>query len=192
MPTKQEIIQKLKNVKLVIGNGFDLHCHLHTQYSDFFNQRETVNKAIGAWFSQDSTFFNGYLNSMFRPEKYIFLSFEEVKNLTVWDIYFYLISMDKSVDIKSWKWCDIETKIQRSLSDDYDELIKWPVVFDAMYSSVPKILKKEALAIVCFMFFKHKEKSFRAKKTFYSFLLDELRIFEKEFGLFIHKQHFSV
>ena len=33
---KIEFINSLKNVKVVIGNGFDLHCGLHTTYSDYY------------------------------------------------------------------------------------------------------------------------------------------------------------
>ncbi|MBQ7994734.1 MAG: helix-turn-helix domain-containing protein [Bacilli bacterium] len=37
---KREYIHNLKNVKLVIGNGFDLHCGLKTSYKDYFKSKE--------------------------------------------------------------------------------------------------------------------------------------------------------
>lgn len=36
MEAKQSVIQNLRNVKLIIGNGFDLKCKLKTKYSDYF------------------------------------------------------------------------------------------------------------------------------------------------------------
>ena len=36
MLSKKEVINNLKNVKLILGNGFDLHCGLKSKYSDYF------------------------------------------------------------------------------------------------------------------------------------------------------------
>ena len=33
---KNEFIKKLDKVKVILGNGFDLHCGLYTKYSDFY------------------------------------------------------------------------------------------------------------------------------------------------------------
>ena len=32
MLSKKEVINNLKNVKLILGNGFDLHCGLKSKY----------------------------------------------------------------------------------------------------------------------------------------------------------------
>lgn len=44
--TKESLVQNLKNVKLIIGNGFDLYCGLKTSYSDYFNHDEKKNEII--------------------------------------------------------------------------------------------------------------------------------------------------
>ena len=36
MIEKERFIQSLPNVKLVLGNGFDLYCGLKTKYEHFF------------------------------------------------------------------------------------------------------------------------------------------------------------
>ena len=46
MKSKREIINELKNVKLVIGNGFDLYCGLKTSYSDYFNNDSSKNEKL--------------------------------------------------------------------------------------------------------------------------------------------------
>lgn len=52
MKSKREIINELKNVKLVIGNGFDLYCGLKTSYSDYFNNDSSKNKVLEDWYNQ--------------------------------------------------------------------------------------------------------------------------------------------
>ena len=52
MTSKREIINELKNVKLVIGNGFDLYCGLKTSYSDYFNNDSSKNKVLEDWYNQ--------------------------------------------------------------------------------------------------------------------------------------------
>ncbi len=60
--TREEQVKRLKNVKLVIGNGFDLHCNLNTSYKDYFNYNkkknnkiyETINKNIDKISKSDS------------------------------------------------------------------------------------------------------------------------------------------
>ena len=34
--TKTDLMKNLTDVKLIIGNGFDLHCKLSTSYRDYF------------------------------------------------------------------------------------------------------------------------------------------------------------
>jgi hypothetical protein len=39
---KESIIEGLSKIKVVLGNGFDLHCGLPTKYSDFFKSRSNL------------------------------------------------------------------------------------------------------------------------------------------------------
>lgn len=54
-------IGKLKDVKLVTGNGFDLACGMKTRYSDYFYSREAIYKEI-----------KSYIEQIYRHDKYYF------------------------------------------------------------------------------------------------------------------------
>lgn len=46
MKTKYKIVHELKNVKLILGNGYDLQCHLKTSYADYFLYDERKNNIL--------------------------------------------------------------------------------------------------------------------------------------------------
>lgn len=50
--TKEEMIKDLKNVKLVIGNGYDLHCGLKSSYADFFMRDVGKNDYFNKWLDE--------------------------------------------------------------------------------------------------------------------------------------------
>lgn len=50
--TKEEMIKDLKNVKLVIGNGYDLHCGLESSYADFFMRDVDKNNYFNKWLDE--------------------------------------------------------------------------------------------------------------------------------------------
>ena len=52
MIDKKESIKDLLMLKLVLGNGFDLHCHLETKYSDFFTNNKDKYEYILKWTNQ--------------------------------------------------------------------------------------------------------------------------------------------
>ena len=49
MENKKKSIHNLTDLKLVLGNGFDLHCHIKTKYSDYFNTNKLKYEYILNW-----------------------------------------------------------------------------------------------------------------------------------------------
>jgi len=183
---KEEFVKSLKKVKLIIGNGFDLHCGLHTKYSDFFC------KNIGRFI---------FINSLFSDyEKTETLNFEDenVKKLTIWDIFFALNSSKDPKANKKW-WCDIEKLMLSSFMSELDEnpsieTTATYLVSKIHWDVINKHICKNTLAtnhidrfVVNFIINKMHLKKYYPN-DFYRFLLDELKEFEVLFGEFIYSQ----
>ena len=79
---KEEFIKSLQNVKLVLGNGFDLYCGLYTKYSDFycynFNKFDTLLELFKRYDKNDSCDFSEL----------------DLDNVSIWDIFFMLNSSE--------------------------------------------------------------------------------------------------
>ena len=99
--TKEDFVKSLKNVKLIIGNGFDLHCGLHTKYSDFYckniDKYQYISKKYKTYKQTDEVDFKS-----------------DVSKFSVWDIFFCLNSSEYP-EHNSKSWCDIHiTRINRT------------------------------------------------------------------------------
>ena len=183
---KEEFIKSLKKVKLIIGNGFDLHCGLHTKYSDFYCK------------NIDTFLFINKLYSDYEKTEVLGFGDDRVKKLTIWDIFFALNS-SKDPKENTKRWCDIERLILSSLMSDNDGK-PTPESFSIYMNSKIhwEIIKKHVSAntlptnhIDRFVvdFIKGKFKLLGLfPNDFYSFLLDELKEFERRFGKFIYSQ----
>lgn len=185
---KREFVHSLNKVKLVIGNGFDLHCHLHTTYSDFYCK-----------------YFQKFLfiqNTFSEYEKTNTLSFDfadkRVNQLNSWDIFFALNSSFNPKECKK-RWCDIERLILSSLQP-YDQEapgienlivsllseINWRNINHLIYSNLTPTNHTDRFMV---SFIKEKMNYLNCKQyNFYQFLLNELKEFEKTFGEFIYYQ----
>lgn len=193
MPTKNEMIHNLKNVKLVLGNGFDLHCHLKTTYSDFFHYYEEKNKYFLKWIEEFTPKARDYVDLRTANNKDFWLDFINFDKTNVWDFFFYLISREYGVDITKWRWCDIESKIEESLLDITPESgLCWLSVYELLKNGRAidtAFLDLFVLASVVYK--KNGEKKFSSKGEFFTFLLDELKLFESNFGYYIYRQHYD-
>lgn len=109
MEQKSEFIKKLPYKKIVVGNGFDLHCGLKTKYKDFFEHfwKDTV--------SIDKIVTNNF--SLNKNHDFIAKAFN---GFNAWDIYFYLLSKHMSESLE-WRWCDVEEAILFSLNKEENE-----------------------------------------------------------------------
>ena len=185
---KIEFIKSLKRVKLVIGNGFDLHCGLHTTYGDYFcRNRKSLE------FIRD-------LYTSFKRAGTICFNFSERRfsDMNIWDVFFVVNGPGNLAECCK-RWCDIENMMLNSFSNknntasDVEELVirltsttNWR---DIYYFVTRDIEAKEWEDRFITMF--AKEKMWHLKiypGDFYTFLLDELKEFEKRFGEFIYYQ----
>ena len=191
MQSKTELVKNLPNVKLVIGNGFDLHCHLKTSYADYFLYNEGKNNYFVKWIKEFLPKSRDYVNLKVANHKDFWDDFVNFDKTNVWDFFFYLESMEKGVDIKEWRWCDIESKIEKSLSDNKDNRnLNWPYVYEVLKNGLGIGTDSfGAFLLAAVAYKKNGENAFSSKAEFYSFLLDELKLFEYNFGYYIYRQH---
>ena len=190
---KDEIVKNLKNVKLVIGNGFDLYCGLKTSYRDFFVRDQDKNKYFSTWLNDFApkarSFMNVYIANRLGQ-------WEDFKNLgltNLWDFYFILISMDREKEIADWNWCDIESKIEESLSDSKNIKGKKEILWKDVYEIIKNGSKEgdyiEAVLLASIAFKINDCKTFKSTEDFYLFLLNELNKFEIEFSNYVWSLH---
>ena len=193
MIQKNDFIKDLAHKKIVLGNGFDLHCKLKTKYSDFFtnfwNRKGNISNLIDAFLEQ--------------PSKQGDLS-KELNDINVWDLYFYLLSKPSlEADLENWNWCDVESKIEESLSKTKstsslsNNYLTWdniflksknlenhiPVFKNGIYIE-PTKQEQDSLFLLANYCSKFKAKD----ANDYSWLLGELKKFEKCFGQYLKEQ----
>lgn len=185
---KAEYVKSLSKVKIVIGNGFDLHCGLHTTYSDYYCKNYKKYLFIQNLYS--------------RYEKTDELDFDfqdsKIYSLNAWDIFFALNSSKNPKECKQ-QWCDIERLMLSSLMP-YEESNKDIKTFAlGLFSKIhwrliAKCVSMNQLAtnhidkfVVNFIKCKMDYKEIH-HGDFYKFLLSELKEFEHNFGEFIYWQ----
>lgn len=195
--TKEEMIKDLKNVKLVIGNGYDLHCGLESSYADFFMRDIDKNNYFNKWLDELKKKINlDYLDAELTEEDF-WMEFKSIDQLNIWDLFFYIkTKITNQNNTKKWLWCDIETVMYDSLKscnvkeNDYISF-RWEQVY--------KVVNKEMQAnFDCFEVYvmakvileKRNMEGFKNIDEFYCYILDELNQFEKEFGKFIDKKRY--
>ena len=196
---KKKFVQSLSNVKLVIGNGYDLYCGLKSKYSDYFSRYVDKNDTFIKWINSFKMKAKEYLN--FYLEKGIelinnWVEFEHFSRTNIWDFFFYLVSIVNADKEKSiWLWCDIEDVMYNSLFETKKKCminigIEWQSIYDMITKAkgIDKCNIEEC--ILASVILKRKGfKDFDSKEDYYCYLLDELKCFEKEFGGFIMEQH---
>lgn len=79
---------------IIIGNGFDLHCHLNTKFTHYF---ETTQP------SKTDYFVNDFFNSTSYNHNNIYNTNPYFKALSFWDIYFNSLKSNNIGD-----WADVE------------------------------------------------------------------------------------
>lgn len=185
---KKEYINSLKNIKIVLGNGFDLHCGLHTKYSDYYCKN--FNKYL---FIKDSL--ENYKNTDIFDFDF---NTDKVKSINTWDVFF---ALNGPTDPRLWKrdWCDIEKLIFSSLvsynpnTSDPDK-IAIALVSRINWNNINSLIFADRLGLnyddrFVVEFIKNRCKLLNLETNdFYGFLLKELKAFEKDFGEFVYKQ----
>ena len=188
---KEKFVKSLNNVKLIIGNGFDLHCGLHTKYSDFYCK------------NIDKYLFINELFGKYESTKTLYIEDERIDDLNTWDIFFALNSSKNPNDNKQL-WCDIERLLLSSFTSsdikktrDVKKLIEGTAIYIVSkihWDEIRNYVVKNSLAtnyesrfLVEFIRYRMNYLEF-FPGDFYQFLLSELKKFELDFGKFIYSQ----
>ncbi len=193
MEIKQVIVNQMHDVKLIIGNGYDLFCELETKYSDFFNFRN-FKSSIDKWkdlFSNNVFYYAG-MNSNITSRNDSWVEPESFSKLNFWDFFFYFASESNSKSMDSWQWCDVELVMAEWLSDSsVKKGIGFPLIYKLCHGDN---LHNEPLESVYYLasviIRKNGEQKYDDKAKFYDFLLSELKEFEQVFGKYITMQQF--
>ena len=197
MKSKEDYIKGLSKVKLIIGNGFDLHCHMKTSYKDFFLHDEKKNELCKILIDK----FNIFMKDYWEYNSSTFIHncdiFDDIVINNIWDFFFYLNSNNNNNNLnqKEWRWCDIEDTMLKWLMDREKNQIDsgkpyWERVYNIINNNVTSYDIK-----LCFLataiYIKHNRKRFDNINDFYIFLLGELKVFEMNFGSYIDGLHFD-
>ena len=183
--SKRQAVKNLSKVKLVIGNGFDLQCGMHSKYEDYFKSVQSLMNSIAEWerlFTSAKTYLSSVTNY-----KDFWRNLGDFELINTWDCFFYFHFNRNTENVN---WCDIEEEMLKSFAAS-----KGTNYWDIIYSAGnPKragshSLTKDQLLLAAFIKRKRNEQWFESKDEFYFFLLDELKMLESRFGAFIKDQY---
>ena len=189
---KQKFISQLPKVKVILGNGFDLHCGLMSSYGNYFEYFKDKYNHIRKWIIEfESKFIDSGFESINLADYWIDL--KGVESINVWDIFFE-IANDGSIDRKEARWCDIEDEMLKSFTTRNiasDGAISWFDVFELVSANKYPIRKpRDTVALSAFVL--KKLDGMDLKKNiyvFFEFLLSQLHLFEENFGKYLSRQH---
>lgn len=195
---------RLTNVKIIIGNGFDLHCGLRTSYKDYFAFRKDDYDHLLIDVVRDWEPKLGGRNHSFKVVydyvKKAFDSNSSLMSFNCWDLYFALAS---NTGFTLVDWYQVEQQIKLSLQkrDDRNESVfaaHWGNVCEYVMNPTQRddvnfaLYGSKLIAAFCLSKKFNGEGRFASKEAFYDYLLEELKEFELSFGVFITKQHVAV
>ena len=191
---KKEFVQNLKKIKLVIGNGFDIHCGLKTRYRDYFLNNKAKNDYFKNWLSKFRYKVKDYMNMGISNHHDSWLSFENFELTNIWDFFFYLVSDIKEDSQDDWKWCDIENVMLEWLFSETDRghssKKNWQNVFDITKGN-NRAFSDEEYILAAIAYKMNNENEYTDFNQFCIFLLEELKRFEYSFGEYIYKQNYD-
>ena len=193
MTSKRDTILELKNVKLVIGNGFDLHCGLKTKYRDYFLSDKNKNEYFKKWINDYKSKAMNYVNFSLSNHKDFWLDFDNFDKTNLWTFFFYLTSNIEPNEQLDWKWCEIEKTILQWVynKDSRNENISFYSVYLLLSGNYKSSYSENIYILASVAYRKNGEKQIYSTKEFYNLLLKELKLFEKEFGDYIYYQIFD-
>lgn len=176
---------------IIIGNGFDLHCDLKTDYETYFNKRVEHLRSLDGDIVKLLLASEQKLSHISYQHILLYFSRQNVlKDMNAWDIVFFTNFQDKKQN-----WCDIEKTMYQFLTDTshknsiskvysgINDLIK-----ENDFSLWNKTIHKSNYFISSFIISKHNLVDEIKLDDLYLLLLDELKIFESTFSQFIKNQ----
>lgn len=193
---KTEVLRSLPRTKLILGNGFDLYCGLKTSYKDYFSSLEDENKRFHKFVSDFDSGQETFFRTAGRNSNTIYDFWKkgpDLKNYSFWNFFFFLINQNGG-DSNEKKWCDIEQVMCSWLLSNDSKFVTEGKNFDCVYNTISNgekplsTVKKPTDYLACFLYLKHGRKPFQNKTEFYTFLKNELTLFERNFGQYIFNQ----
>lgn len=182
---KFSYIHSLEDVKLVLGNGYDLHCKLHSSYKDYVRKNKDLFKHLEDITNKYKIHFDKCVSFSKNP------TFREnnIESINIWDFIFALAT---NFNGENSLWCDIEKIIKHSLDDKIlYYIVSLPNVLKTIQEKKTDSRFNEDL-LASFIIHKKDIKSIYRSEDFYKFLFDELKLFEVQFGLFIKRQRMNI
>lgn len=197
-------------VLLILGNGFDLHCGLNTRFSDYLCDlsKTQVGQSVYMSMGQNLVAFRDFhlTTGHSYPRPFCFSN-----DLSIWHVLFLGLrfreeykskSPNEPIELSEWK--DIENLMQKTLKKDGQGPIEWGKIcnlleawtivsvnaYDSKGNDFERllaiwILNNSRFPISAFELALSLEDK---RIIFYTFLLDELHLFEKSFGAYVEKQ----
>lgn len=188
------------NKMLVIGNGFDLAIGTKTSYEDFFKSdfyKETREKVF-KWIDMIEVEIKDG-NILVNVDTHGF-------DFNCWDLLFCMESRYNIDFEKEANWCDIESVIHHSFTDVAENVFSWNGIFHFLrvhYNMVDRHPESyqfqqdiyliprapvKTQVMYYFLLNSRNRENFKDSTTFYEMLLNELKQFELEFGVYINQQ----
>lgn len=151
------------DVKLVLGNGFDLACGLNSSYASFFDSQKELYKEILDYMENKS-------NSL-------------PKDATAWDLMFLILSKEnyKFKHYNKLDWKDVETVMKEVLVSKSD-YIKF-----SFYNVINGLYKDDLYSNIISKYLENNVDITKQVEV-YDFLYNELLRFEKRFSSFLKNQ----
>lgn len=189
------------SVKLVIGNGFDLHCDLHSSFGHYYKFRKERIERIRNWYEN---FKSEYKKSDF--DEFINLNDNDdfIKLVNIWDLFFVILACERNGEkFDKYLWSDVEKDIKESLIYNDSEKPKLEIKKENTRRIFNPILWEEVFVMhhalrlsnsipesaLCYIIRKKMGRNcIFDRYAFYGYLLDELKKFEKDFALFLNYQ----
>lgn len=189
MITKDDGLQKLVKVKIILGNGFDLFCGLHTSYGDYFSKQKKKYELILNEVKEASNCLAGLFEDGLKPN--IFQEITDgltISPQNIWDIIFAISIKGESDKM----WCDVEQTMfdfLYAVDTGWQEIKPhWTNVYNFLQKAPYQ--GRSAGSFILARCIKGKcSSSILSKDDFCIFLLDELKEFEGSFARFIARQH---
>ncbi|MDD6801339.1 MAG: AbiH family protein [Mollicutes bacterium] len=188
MTTKDADLQKLKKVKVILGNGFDLYCGLHTSYRDYFSSQKEMYESISGRINYAANYLEGRAKDGNQFSVFDVSLVFTPRN--VWDVFFALSFENDSNQM----WCDVEKAMFDSLvnSDSIENSLKphWGNVYKFL-DRAPYREESIGSFVLAYYIRRKRPELFSSEADFYEFLLSELKEFEERFARFITRQHIA-
>lgn len=197
MVSKEELIHSLRKVKLVLGNGFDLHCGLRSSFKHYSMFCGDKIKRIEQWYNS----FKEQNNTNHTKDVTGYI--KNIDEISVWDVFFTILSIERHGNkYTDYLWSGVENDIKESLlnikkANSNDELvnvvkvqlttpINWDFVFDEL--KTPFLYNSVGISAVSHIVRYKAKGTIHTINDFYLFLLCELKKFENDFSFFLRKQ----